>query len=102
MVGLNRGWLGMFSVSIYLATNQTGRYRNVDKNVKDAYSWLVRNYRGEDQIYLFGASRLQFTLVTDGLDTVVAGFSRGAYQVRALAAVIHEVGPVPICRIADD
>ena len=102
MVGLNRGWLGMFSVSIYLATNQTGRYRNVDKNVKDAYSWLVRNYRGEDQIYLFGASRLQFALVPDGLDAVVAGFSRGAYQVRALAAVIHEVGPVPICRIADD
>ena len=53
----NRGWLGMFPVSIYLATNQTGCHRNADKNVKDGYSWLVRNYRGGEQIYLFGASR---------------------------------------------
>ena len=47
----------MFPVSIYLATNQTGCHRNADKNVKDGYSWLVRNYRGGEQIYLFGASR---------------------------------------------
>ena len=38
----------------------TDRYRNVDKNVKDAYSWLAGVYRGGDQIYLFGASHLTF------------------------------------------
>ncbi|KAF8445042.1 hypothetical protein L210DRAFT_1028793 [Boletus edulis BED1] len=47
--------------------------RNMEENVKDAYGWLAQIYREGDQIYLFG-------------------FSRGAYQVRVLAGVIHEVG----------
>ena len=38
----------------------TDRYRNVEKKVKDAYSWLAGVYRGGDQIYLFGASHLTF------------------------------------------
>ncbi|KIJ11754.1 hypothetical protein PAXINDRAFT_31815, partial [Paxillus involutus ATCC 200175] len=46
---------------------------NVAEIVQDAYGWLAREYREGDQIYLFG-------------------FSRGAYQVRILAAVIYEVG----------
>ncbi|KAF8552285.1 hypothetical protein OG21DRAFT_1535523 [Imleria badia] len=47
--------------------------RNVEQNVQKAYRWLVSNYHHGDQIYLFG-------------------FSRGGYQVRALAGMIHEVG----------
>ncbi|KAN0091571.1 Uncharacterized alpha/beta hydrolase domain (DUF2235) domain containing protein [Tylopilus felleus] len=46
---------------------------NIEEIVKDAYSWLARTYQDGDQIYLFG-------------------FSRGAYQVRVLAEMIHEVG----------
>ncbi|KAG6375697.1 hypothetical protein JVT61DRAFT_3272 [Boletus reticuloceps] len=46
---------------------------NLEEIVKDAYSWLARMYKEGDQIYLFG-------------------FSRGAYQVRVLAGMIHEVG----------
>ncbi|EJD37489.1 WD40 repeat-like protein, partial [Auricularia subglabra TFB-10046 SS5] len=44
-----------------------------EKIIISAYAWLVDNYRDGDRIFLFG-------------------FSRGAYQVRALAAMIHTVG----------
>ncbi|KAF8552015.1 hypothetical protein OG21DRAFT_1444214 [Imleria badia] len=46
---------------------------SMEEVVKDAYGWLARTYQEGDQIYLFG-------------------FSRGAYQVRVLAGMIHEVG----------
>ena len=36
--------------------------------------------------------------LADG-DEMLVGFSRGAYQVRALAAMIHEVSTRNICRI---
>ena len=45
----------------------------LDDKVLASYSFLVRNYREGDQIYLFG-------------------FSRGAYTVRVLAGLIHKVG----------
>ena len=53
----------------------------LDQNVKDAYRFLVENYRGEtapgagdqDQIYIYG-------------------FSRGAYSARVLAGLIRAVG----------
>lgn len=45
----------------------------LDDNVLDAYSWLARNYRDGDQVYLFG-------------------FSRGAYTARVLAGFIHLCG----------
>ncbi|KAF8509174.1 hypothetical protein BU17DRAFT_56311, partial [Hysterangium stoloniferum] len=48
---------------------------SVEKIVMSAYRWLVDNYQDGDRIYLFG-------------------FSRGAYQVRALAEMIHKVGLV--------
>ncbi|QRV93513.1 hypothetical protein RhiJN_21531 [Ceratobasidium sp. AG-Ba] len=46
---------------------------NFEKVVVGAYRWLSDNYRPGDQIFLFG-------------------FSRGAYQVRTLAAMIERVG----------
>ncbi|KAF8554219.1 hypothetical protein OG21DRAFT_1115247 [Imleria badia] len=46
---------------------------NMEEIVKDAYAWLARTYQEGDLIYLFG-------------------FSRGAYQVRVLAGMIHKVG----------
>lgn len=45
----------------------------LDKNVLDAYRFLVQNYEDGDRIYLFG-------------------FSRGAYTVRMLAGFINMVG----------
>ncbi|KAF8445045.1 hypothetical protein L210DRAFT_3393911, partial [Boletus edulis BED1] len=47
---------------------------SVKKTVQDAYRWLAKRFQEGDQIYLFG-------------------FSRGAYQVRVLAGMIHEVRP---------
>ncbi|KAH7928737.1 hypothetical protein BV22DRAFT_1058171, partial [Leucogyrophana mollusca] len=46
---------------------------NFERVVLGAYRWLSENYKPGDKIYLFG-------------------FSRGAYQVRVLAGMIHEVG----------
>ncbi|KAG0694948.1 hypothetical protein DFH29DRAFT_1005894 [Suillus ampliporus] len=45
------------------------------ENIVRAYTWLSGKYRDGDKIFLFG-------------------YSRGAYQVRALAGMIHEVGLV--------
>lgn len=46
---------------------------HIGRNILKAYEWLSDRYRDGDKIFLFG-------------------FSRGAYQVRALAGMIHEVG----------
>ncbi|KAG1750348.1 uncharacterized protein EDB91DRAFT_1046109, partial [Suillus paluster] len=46
---------------------------NISRTIMHAYRWLSDKYRDGDKIFLFG-------------------FSRGAYQVRALAGMIHEVG----------
>ncbi|KAJ7140642.1 hypothetical protein C8R44DRAFT_974480, partial [Mycena epipterygia] len=48
---------------------------NFEQHVQDAYRWLAGHYQPGDVIYLFG-------------------FSRGAYQVRALAGMIATVGLV--------
>ncbi|KAG1717841.1 uncharacterized protein EDB91DRAFT_1188278, partial [Suillus paluster] len=48
---------------------------NIRRNIVDAYEWLSDRYHDGDKIFLFG-------------------FSRGAYQVRALAGMIYEVGLV--------
>lgn len=45
----------------------------VQKNVEDAYRWLMSQYEKDDSIYLFG-------------------FSRGAFTVRSLAGMLHKVG----------
>ena len=47
----------------------------IDKNIKEAYVWLVQNYREGDQIFIFG-------------------FSRGAFAARALATMITSKGIV--------
>ncbi|MCK4329862.1 DUF2235 domain-containing protein [candidate division WOR-3 bacterium] len=47
--------------------------RGLDKNILDAYRFLIRNYVGGDEIFLFG-------------------FSRGAYTVRSTAGLIRNSG----------
>ncbi|KDR79252.1 hypothetical protein GALMADRAFT_93152, partial [Galerina marginata CBS 339.88] len=49
---------------------------NVEKGIQLAYHWLSERYKPGDRIFLFG-------------------FSRGAFQVRSLAAMIDAVGLVP-------
>ncbi|KAJ7913437.1 hypothetical protein B0H13DRAFT_1578808, partial [Mycena leptocephala] len=57
---------------------------NFERHVKDAYRWLADHYQLGDRIFLFG-------------------FSRGAYQVRALAGMIKTVWYLPKlnCDFAD-
>ena len=80
---------------MFRITNPTNCCRNAEKNVKAAYTWLVERYRKGDRIYLFGASTLHSALAEGNYPLV--GFSRGAYQVRALASVIHEVRTFICC-----
>ena len=47
----------------------------IDKNIQDAYRFLVHNYSAGDEIFLFG-------------------FSRGAYTARSLAGLIRNAGLV--------
>ncbi|KAG2039085.1 hypothetical protein BDR03DRAFT_860761 [Suillus americanus] len=49
---------------------------NISETIMYAYRWLSDTYQPGDKIFLFGKP----------------GFSRGAYQVRALAGMIHEMG----------
>ncbi|KAF7980226.1 hypothetical protein HWV62_39343 [Athelia sp. TMB] len=53
---------------------------NFKKVIITAYRWLTERYQPNDRIYLFVVL------------TSAAGFSRGAYQVRVLAAMIEKVG----------
>ncbi|KJA20870.1 hypothetical protein HYPSUDRAFT_1090180 [Hypholoma sublateritium FD-334 SS-4] len=46
---------------------------NLKARILDAYQWLAENYVDGDRIFLFG-------------------FSRGAYQVRVIAGMLHRVG----------
>ena len=64
-------------------------HRNFEKTVQAAYQWLSDNYEDGDCIFLFGKSR-QFRLVLHHF-SLGTGFSRGAFQVRALSAMIHKV-----------
>jgi hypothetical protein len=62
--------------------------RNFDRAILAGYRWLSNHYRPGDRIFLFGTTPL--TLVQLELNQA-SGFSRGAYQVRALAAMIDKV-----------
>lgn len=46
------------------------------RNVEEAYTFLMQNWEPGDRVYLFG-------------------FSRGAYTVRVLAAMLHQMGLLP-------
>ena len=54
-----------------MADGATGR--GLQRNVEDAYRFLMRTWRAGDQLYLFG-------------------FSRGAFTVRSLAGMLHKCG----------
>ena len=64
--------------------------RNFNPTVLGAYSWLSNNYERGDCIFLFGALEQYVTCMS--MDTERStGFSRGAYQVRVLSAMIDKV-----------
>ena len=56
----------------------------------DAYSWLWDNYEPGDCIFLFGALEQYVTCMSRNAERST-GFSRGAFQVRVLSAMIDKV-----------
>ena len=64
-------------------------FRDFERTVLAAYRWLLDSYEEGDCIFLFG-------MLEQSLGSVVSeewrlGFSRGAYQVRVLSAMIDKV-----------
>lgn len=57
-----------------------------------AYRWLSDHYQPGDEIFLFGTMLNIKALYEAKPSCIIAGFSRGAYQVRALAGMIETVG----------
>ena len=66
------GWWSQLKLKIHGFLGLALGY-GLDENVLHAYSWLCRNHRAGDEIFLFG-------------------FSRGAYTARVLAGFIHLLG----------
>ncbi len=67
--------------------------RNFKSKVLSAYQWLVENYQDGDRIFLFGENCAYFPAIVTSLiiASYSAGFSRGAYQVRVIAGMLHLV-----------
>jgi uncharacterized protein (DUF2235 family) len=69
-------------------------HRNFEKVIKAAYRWLCVEYQDGDRIFAFGERLLIINVMHMELSTqrnTWLGFSRGAYQVRALAGMIEKV-----------
>ena len=56
-----------------------------------AYRWLSDNYKRGDCIFLFGALEQYVTCMSGDAEPGYKGFSRGAFQVRVLSAMIDKV-----------
>ena len=65
-------------------------FRNFERTVLDAYRWLSDNYEPGDCIFLFGALNQYLTCLSVDVEGST-GFSRGAFQVRVLSAMIDKV-----------
>jgi len=64
-------------------------FRNFERTILAAYWWLSDNYEQGDCIFLFGKLE-QYVICTWSMLRYL-GFSRGAYQVRVLSAMIDKV-----------
>ena len=70
--------------------------RNFESTLLDAYGWLSETYKKGDRIFLFGiVTKPRFESVQSLIEHT--GFSRGAYQVRTLSAMIDKVILVTLC-----
>ena len=72
--------------------------RNFERTILAAYRWLSDNYEEGDCIFLFGT----LTLCEPVIDPErCPGFSRGAYQVRVLSAMINKVQYIPSAQVPE-
>lgn len=67
------GWEYVEGTGSFRATADKATGSGLQKNVKDAYRYLMEFYETDDKVFLFG-------------------FSRGAFTVRSLAGMLHKCG----------
>lgn len=67
------GWVYEEESGNFRALTDKATGGGLQKNIEDAYRYLMQVYEGGDQIFMFG-------------------FSRGAFTVRALAGMLHKCG----------
>ncbi|KIM83614.1 hypothetical protein PILCRDRAFT_69195, partial [Piloderma croceum F 1598] len=65
---------------------------NFEKVIKGAYRWLCSEYKDNGRIFMFGRQNVLLGCDRNHERNVPLGFSRGAYQVSALAGMIEQVG----------
>jgi len=65
-----------------------------------AYRWLSDNYEQGDCIFLFGEFERYMTYTSLNPEKC-PGFSRGAYQVRVLSAMIDKVRHLPFAQVLE-
>ena len=85
MIGLHLCVVLQQAVSLYLIST-------FDERVTGAYKWLSNIFEFGDRIFIYGM--LPFHPCCCGVrddDKFYLGFSRGAYQARTLASMIHKV-----------
>ena len=85
----------MGSIIVFIQSLISRAPRNFEKLVIGAYRWLSENYLPGDRIFLFG--QYQFIQLWLYTYSVFSGFSRGAYQVRVLSAMIATVSTSCVC-----
>ena len=71
------GALTTIGRSITIALGQAFGY-GLERDIAETYAFIMNNYKPDDRLYLFG-------------------FSRGAYTVRAVAALLHAFGVLRAC-----
>ena len=96
-IDLAIAWYADWSLSISYSHFTAHSFRNFERTILAAYRWLSDNYEDGDCIFLFGA------LVQCDLNDSerYLGFSRGAYQVRVLSAMIDKVRYIPSVQVPE-
>ena len=79
---LTMSWIKMTGLTAII-------HRTFDKRVKHAYKRLSEIFTFGDRVFIYG-SLFTFSLIIC-VEHHLSGFSRGAYQARTLAAMIHTV-----------
>ena len=90
-IDLAIAWCVESLISILCSRFTSGSFRNFERTILAAYRWLSDNYQSGDCIYLFGALEHYGPVINPEM---CLGFSRGAYQVRVLSAMIDKVSIV--------
>ena len=97
-IDLAIAWCVEWSLSISYSHFTAYSFRKFEKTILAAYRWLSDNYEEGDCIFLFGALMLYSPVINPER---CLGFSRGAYQVRVLSAMIDKVRYLPSAQVPE-